>query len=139
MWRRLGFGSIFVSAKLLQVSQIRDLQHRWLRFEPWKRWCHSLLLKITEGSLSSPPADHDLGESPAFEVDMTSSPVLKIMQKNYLSDSFKLVGHHLGQFQSFQVGLSKTSAICHQIVGKRFIELTRFPPVLLFQRRQTSS
>ena len=52
----------------LKVSQIRDIRFRWFRVEPWKRWCHSLLLKITEGSLSSPAADEDLGESPAFEV-----------------------------------------------------------------------
>lgn len=50
------------------VSQIRDIRFRWFRVEPWKRWCHSLLLKITEGSLSSPAADEDMGESPAFEV-----------------------------------------------------------------------
>jgi hypothetical protein len=51
-----------------QVTQMKDIHLRWFRIEPWKRWCHSLLLKITEGSLGSPAADEDMGESPAFEV-----------------------------------------------------------------------
>jgi hypothetical protein len=60
------------------IEDLNKLQSRWFRIEPWKRWCHSVLLSITENAgLSSRPHDptntvfdpnDELGESPALEV-----------------------------------------------------------------------
>ena len=56
---------------------MNKLQNRWFRIEPWKRWCHNVLMSITESALSSKPHDptntvfdpnDELGESPALEV-----------------------------------------------------------------------
>jgi len=59
------------------VEDLNKLQNRWFRIEPWKRWCHNVLMSITESALSSKPHDptntvfdpnDELGESPALEV-----------------------------------------------------------------------
>ncbi len=53
----------------MQINDLQKLPAKWLRLEPWKKWCRSILVKIVEGSLlSSLPAEVDNGESPAFEV-----------------------------------------------------------------------
>lgn len=53
----------------LQINELQKIPAKWLRLEPWKNWCRSILVKIIEGSLlSSLPAEVDYGESPAFEV-----------------------------------------------------------------------
>lgn len=79
------------------VIQMRDIHQQWFRVEPWKRWCQSILLKITEGSLSSPPAEEDLGESPAFEV-------LKFREKDGYFAQSAAVRDVKGPHVTFRIG-----------------------------------
>ena len=55
---------------LLQINQLEEIGSKWFRVEPWKRWCASMLARITEGGL--PTAEEANGESPAIEVFILS-------------------------------------------------------------------
>ena len=85
-----------------QVTQIKDIHLRWFRVEPWKRWCHSLLLKITEGSFASPTADEDMGESPAFEVNLDLLHHCKFRQLG-LTDQIELSDFNLDFMIVFEI------------------------------------
>jgi hypothetical protein len=85
------------------VNQLKEIQSRWLRVEPWRKWCQKLLVQLSDGSLlSSPVADEDNGESPAFEV-------LRYRDKNghFRSDGrcqFSSSHQHLSTLQSIGGG-----------------------------------
>ncbi len=61
---------------LQQVTQLKSIQSQWLRAEPWRRWCHTVYARLSEGHIfggdgqTAPqaPSEEDMGESPAFEV-----------------------------------------------------------------------
>ncbi len=50
------------------MTQLEELGAKWLRVEPWRRWCQRLLVRLSEGGSAQPEADVDGGESPAIEV-----------------------------------------------------------------------
>jgi len=60
------------------MVDLNKFQNRWFRVDPWKKWCHGLVISITEhAGLNSNPYDptksifdpgDDRGESPALEV-----------------------------------------------------------------------
>ena len=50
------------------MTQFEEIGSKWLRVEPWKRWCQRLLMRLAEGRSAQPEADEDGGESPAIEV-----------------------------------------------------------------------
>lgn len=49
-----------------QVVQLKSFQKNWLRVEPWRKWCSTLLLTALNRDVNV--ADSANGESPAFEV-----------------------------------------------------------------------
>ncbi len=81
----------------LIVNQVKDFHSRWLRIEPWTRWCHRMLLKIVEGPLSEPPADSDVGESPAVEV-------LKFREEHGHFSTSSVVRQTRGPHIKFRIG-----------------------------------